>query len=526
VSDDGGLPAGWGLSLDPATRRTDEGHVLVGGSPLRVLRLSPSGADWLDRTLDGEPVSPRPAHRALARRLTDAGLAIPHPDGRHAPRPEDLAVVIPVLDDADGLRRTLASLGPAGEIGEVVVVDDGSADPAALRHAAGPATTILRNDTPQGPGDARQRGWQATDKRFVAFVDAEVEPEPGCIEALLAYFADPSVGAVAPRIVARPGSAPSSLERFESVRSPLDLGPTAAPVRPASRVPYVPTALLLVRRAALTSVGGFEAGLRVGEDVDLVWRIHRAGWRVRYDPGIRASHPTRPDLRSWLRQRRTYGRSAAALARRHGDAMAPLKISGWSANAWAAALLGRPGLGAGIGAGTTLALTPKLRGLDHPLHEAMHIAGKGNLWAGHYVADALRRPWWPLSLGLGVVCRRARPALAAAAVLPALLEWRERRPRLDPARYAALRLAEDLAYGTGVWLGSVSERTSGALRPSFTGALRLPDLRPRPTTTAGPDASPADLPTTAIPEQLPPAREDSPCGRGSGRPGAPRRHRH
>ena len=48
-----------------------------------------------------------------------------------------------------------------------------------------------------------------------------------------------------------------------------------------TKVSYVPTAALLVRRAALDSVtpgGGavFDPALRYGEDVDLVWRLHDA----------------------------------------------------------------------------------------------------------------------------------------------------------------------------------------------------------------------------------------------------------
>jgi mycofactocin glycosyltransferase len=53
-------------------------------------------------------------------------------------------------------------------------------------------------------------------------------------------------------------------------------------------------------------------------------------------------------------------------------------------------------------------------------------------------------------------------------VAPGLLEWFERRPALGPARFVALRLADDLAYAAGVWAGCARERSARAL---------LPDLR-------------------------------------------------
>jgi mycofactocin system glycosyltransferase len=467
---DEGLPAGWSIELDPTARRTDDGHVLIGGSPFRILRLTDAGARWLDAAIGGEPLSNTRSSRALARRLADAGLANPRPSPGAGPTAGDVAVVVPVRDAPDGLRRTLASIGA---VGEVVIVDDSSRDPRAVERAATGAT-LLRNTEAVGPGGARERGWRAATKPVIAFVDADVELTDGWLAPLLAHLGDPTVGAVAPRVSSYPGSAPPTLAAYEQARSPLDLGPLPGPVRPGTKVPYVPTATLVVRRQALESIDGFDAAMHVGEDVDLVWRLHASGWRVRFEPAVVVHHPSRPSFGAWIHQRIRYGTSAAALARRHGNAVAPLGISGWSALAWSAVLLGHPLVGVGIGAGTTAALVPKLHGLQHPAHEALQIAGKGNLWAGRYLADALRRPWWPVTLALGMRCRRCRPALVAATILPAAIEWRERRPPIDPIRFAILRLVDDLAYGAGVWAGCVHARSVHALLPSFSGPLPRP----------------------------------------------------
>jgi hypothetical protein len=90
------------------------------------------------------------------------------------------------------------------------------------------------------------------------------------------------------------------------------------------------------------------------------------------------------------------------------------------------------------------------------------------------VADALRRAWFPLAVPLALH-RRSRPALAAALVVPALIESIERRPRLDVLRWTTLRLVDDLAYGAGLWAGSVAARTTAALRPAFSGRFPPPD---------------------------------------------------
>src|SRR5213078_1049870 len=156
------------------------------------------------------------------------------------------------------------------------------------------------------------------------------------------------------------------------------------------------------RREALCEVDGFDEALRYGEDVDLVWRLAGAGWRVQYVPQVVATHPSRASLPAWAEQRIRYGSSAAPLTRRHPGAVAPLRISGWSALAWSAVVAGRPLVGAGLAATTTAALVPKLRGLEHPVRESLQLAGKGNVWAGRAMAEAIRRPWWPLALLVGI----------------------------------------------------------------------------------------------------------------------------
>lgn len=476
---DDGLPAGWSVGLAAGVRRTDRGRTLIGGAPLRILRFTDAGARWLDHLANRGPLPSSVVSRRLARRLVDAGLADPTPPpGTGRLSRDDVAVVIPVRDAADGLRRTLATIGP---VGEVVVVDDGSHDrravQAAMQAAAcGAAGVVLRNDRSLGPGAARQRGWRATTRPIVVFVDTDVTADGDWLFPLLAHLGDPQVGAVAPRVVADGTTAPQALRRYEDACSPLDLGPCAGMVGPGYRVPYVPTAALAARRTALVSVDGFDEELRVGEDVDLVWRLHARGWRVRYEPAATVRHPTRPDYRTWTRQRFTYGTSAAPLAQRHGGVVAPLVCSGWSAITWAAIVARRPALALAMGLGTTAALMPKLRGLEQPVRESLRLAGAGHLWAGRVVANALWRAWWPLTVALAAAVPRLRATLLAALLVPPVLQWRERRPAMDPLRFLALHALDDACYGTGLWVGCLRTRSARALLPSFSGPLDPPSL--------------------------------------------------
>jgi mycofactocin system glycosyltransferase len=466
------------VELDPGTRRIDGGRVLVGGHPFRLLRLTDAGRRVVDRLLAGGPIPDGEGARSLVGRLVAGCLVQPRPPAGAGPwSAEDLSIVVPVRGPAGGVERTLDGLGPVLAEAEVVVVDDGSLDPSAIRVAVeSRGGTVVRHQSSLGPAAARNTGWRVTSRPLVLFVDADVEGEPGWLEALFALLADPALDAVAPRVAASPGAAPSWLAAYDRARSSLDLGPHRALVQHRSRVAYVPSTALVVRRRALEELGGFDEALQVGEDVDLVWRLATRGPAVRYEPSATVRHPTRASLAAWLQQRFRYGTAAADLAVRHGDKVAPLHVSGWSAGTWGLALIGRPWAALAVGAGSTAGLVPKLEALEHPVQEAGRIAGLGHLHAARHVADALRRSWWPLALVLAWRVPRSRPSVVAAVVLPGVVSWWETRPELDPVRHTALHLADDMAYGAGVWAGCARRRSIRALLPAWSGRIPPPDV--------------------------------------------------
>ena len=231
---------------------------------------------------------------------------------------------------------------------------------------------------------------------------------------------------------------------------------------------YVPTTTLVARVDAVRSVGAFDERMAFGEDVDLIWRLVEAGHTVRYEPAATVTHPMRPDLASWLRQRFDYGNSAAPLAARHPEAMAPVSVSAWSAAAWTLAATGFPLAGVVVAAAAAVQLPKRLGALDHPWQESLRLAGGGTWGAWRPLSSAVTRTWWPAALAAAVVSRRARRAVVAAAVVPPLVDWFAGDRTVDPAAYVALRLLDDLAYGAGVWAGCVRARTIVPLVPDLT----------------------------------------------------------
>ena len=407
--------------FDDGTRR--HGDVLIGGSPLRLFRLTRAGSRVLDRIAADEAVE----ESGLVTSLLDAGAVHPAvpPTGRF--RPSDVTIVTPAL-------------GVVRHHGDgVIVVDDGSEPPI-------PDATV-RLDRNRGPGGARNAGLSRVTTPLVAFVDADVDLRDGWLDPLLPHFDDDRVALVAPRVRSVPGT--SALQRYEMAHSPLDLGPRPGRVRPGSRISYVPAAAVVCRVDMIREIGGFDETLRFGEDVDLAWRLDESGRRVRYEPASVVTHDPRPTWCAWFDQRVGYGSSSAPLSRRHPGALAPLRMSGWSVAAWVSGVLVHPVVGATVGAGSAAALVRKLD--DVPPGAAFMLAWRGNLAAGGQIAAAIRRVWWPLVLLAAFRSPRARSGLLLAAIA---------------ARHP-IRLADDIAYSVGVWRGVLRERTADPLVPEI-----------------------------------------------------------
>jgi mycofactocin system glycosyltransferase len=467
--------------LDAGVRVTDGGRTLIGGSPLRILRLTDVGAALVEDIRCGRELASSSSSAAgLLARLVSIGAAHPQPQPRPA-RPGEVSVVVPTFDHDRGLRATLAALRLTAPDLPVVVVDDGGPKPAATEAiAAQHGATLVRHRSNRGPAAARNTGLARVATPLVVFVDAGCEPQADWLGPLLALLDLSDVAMVAPRIVGRGGD--SAVARYEAARSPLDRGAEPGPVRPNTRVPFVPAACLAGSCDVLRSVGGFSEDLRVGEDVDLVWRLVEAGQEVRYEPAARVVHDHRTTAAGMLRRRFAYGTSAALLHERHPGSVRPVAVGTWSVAMWAAAAIGSPSATALIVAGSTGALARRLHALDEPLREAARLALTGNLIAGRAIADALVRAWWPLTALAACTSRRARPAAIAAATLPAVASWLRLRPDVDPARWLVLSLADDVAYATGVWDGCVRRRTVGPLSPELS---NWPGRRPAVTTTHG-----------------------------------------
>jgi N-acetylglucosaminyl-diphospho-decaprenol L-rhamnosyltransferase len=229
-------------------------------------------------------------------------------DGAGVTDVSEITAVLVSWNVRDLLLRCIASLKADG-ITKIVVIDNASKDDsvAAVR-AHEPDVDLVALDHNTGFGGGVNRAIARTSSELVLVTTPDVLVEPGSTKVLLAAIESaPDIGLVAPQIKTPDGVMYPSVRRFPSL---LDATGHAFlhflwPSNPFSRrykmvdwdhgsaadVDWVACTHLLVRREAWDAVHGFdEQFFMFVEDVDLCWRLHEAGWRVRYEPAAVVEH--------------------------------------------------------------------------------------------------------------------------------------------------------------------------------------------------------------------------------------------
>ena len=253
---------------------------------------------------------------------------------------------------------------------------------------------------------------------------------------------------------------------YEERHSALDMGPDGGLVAPGLPIPYMPSTVLVVRRSAMGA--GFDESLYIGEDVDLVWRLSLAGWRVRYEPGAHVWHDHRVRLRAFVARRRLYARSVGMLARRHPDALPATRVSAWMALPWALALAGHRRAALGAATVETLLIGRKLRRFTgRPNRLAGALVARGLLATGLGLAQAVRRAWAPPLCVLAFRRPGVRRVLLAAFAARVAQDALATRKPSEVLGDAPIRLLDESIALAGTWEGCLQQRTMRPLLPSW-----------------------------------------------------------
>lgn len=224
-----------------------------------------------------------------------------------------VAVVIPVMNEIDGLREMVASLRQQiSREDEMIFVDAGSTDGTReflQSCAAGDPRIRLLVSQGAFPGKARNIAIGSTRAEIIAQIDGGNHPDASWLSHLVAPLlrgeADYTMGAVAvmpvPRRVLGRVMDMGAVYGAALHRTEFRTGSAVTPARGTSGVP-AGGASVAYFRWIWEKTGGFPEWLRVGEDPLFVRRVMRLRPRVSFAPDAVLQWQLGPTMRHILRR--------------------------------------------------------------------------------------------------------------------------------------------------------------------------------------------------------------------------------
>jgi glycosyltransferase involved in cell wall biosynthesis len=200
---------------------------------------------------------------------------------------------------------------------EVIVISDGSTDGTDAYLEALHSTMRLRwfPQANRGPAAARNVGVQKAGGEFIVFIDDDVVAEP----QLLGEHARSHHDAGKDVVVLGPMLSPEGFEMAPWVRWEQEM--LMKQYRALLRGDWPATARQFytgnasLRRSHILTAGGFDEGLRRGEDVELAYRLANKGLDFVFNMQAVGMHFAERSFGAWLDIACTYGRNDVIFAR-------------------------------------------------------------------------------------------------------------------------------------------------------------------------------------------------------------------
>lgn len=239
-----------------------------------------------------------------------------------------VTVVVPVYGRGPHLEQVIAALQrQSPPVERIIVSHSGEGDPTG--RLAGRGVEVLHSDARLYAGAARNRGLELATTDWVAFIDEDVIVDEGWHGALQAAIRR---GEEAACVVGSLGYAESGgywgmslwFTEFSSVH----------PYLPRRLIASGPSANMVVRRQALSSLGGFPEDWETAEELVAQARLRELGYAIRFEPDMIGRHVNLPGLWRMLRHGYVRGQGSGLLRHIHTN------LTGASAVRWPVLSLG------------------------------------------------------------------------------------------------------------------------------------------------------------------------------------------
>lgn len=214
-------------------------------------------------------------------------------DTRSADLAPTVSVVMPLFNaeaTIDACLAPLVAMRAAGEVGEIIVVDDGCTDSSVERVQRHPGVRLLRRGPRAGPAAARNAGSAEASGEYLWFVDSDVVLAPDAARVLQRVLVEVRPQAVMGSYDDAPG-APNFLSQYKN------LVHAYYHHRGRREAATFWSGCGAIQRSVFDALGGFDAARYPYpsiEDIELGYRVREAGGRIVLEPSLQGKH-----LKEW-----------------------------------------------------------------------------------------------------------------------------------------------------------------------------------------------------------------------------------
>ena len=241
-------------------------------------------------------------------------------------------VLVAAYNEAPVIVRTISSLLACRNVDQrIIVVDDGSTDGTGdvVEGAFGnhPNVTLIRKSN-GGKASALNLALSASEAEVVVGVDADTQLQRDALALMVRWFVDEKVGAVAGNV--KVGNRRSLVTRWQSIEYVTSQNVDRRAMSRLNAITVVPGAIGAYRSAALIDVGGYRSDT-LAEDMDLTWRLRRAGWVAVNESQALAYTEAPETMNALMRQRFRWSFGTLQCLWKHRNALFGYGWFGWLA---------------------------------------------------------------------------------------------------------------------------------------------------------------------------------------------------
>lgn len=240
-----------------------------------------------------------------------------------------VSIVVPAYNEAKTIESCIRSLLCSDyEKFEIILVDDGSTDNTSekMKHFSDHPQVQIISQENGGKASALNHGYELSKGEIIIFADADGIFERDTIKRLIGAFVDEKIACCCGN------DAPTGLQfnitKLQNLQAHVGTGYVRRALAYVNCLPIVSGNIGAFRRSVLDEIGLFKVGF-IGEDLELTWRVHKAGYRVAFEPRalVRAEAPH--TLKGLWNQRVRWARGFIQTMRIHHDLLFKKSVFGF-----------------------------------------------------------------------------------------------------------------------------------------------------------------------------------------------------